>query len=340
MAAGTGANPTPQRLAARAGGLAIVLAALTARHLALIPAAGGVVALAGALLLAGCAIAPTEATIYVMVDDPAPAATLTEAFAWLVTAMAVGGAVGAASTGLLVARAGPTAGFAFAGAAGALAVLTTLLRSRTLALERPRLPCLTPRHTTCSEPTPADYSKETQMTAPPISDNVPQLLAGTRWRLDPSESSAEFQVPHFWGLVSVKGHFEQLDGWLEVGDRQELQMTLTIDAASLDTGMGRRDKHLRSADFFDTQNHSEVRFRSTSVSNPREHPLRLEGELEVAGKSVVLALEPTIQQSEDQLDIEATATVDQRKLGMTWSPLGMTRTPATLSVHARLRRAS
>jgi polyisoprenoid-binding protein YceI len=95
-----------------------------------------------------------------------------------------------------------------------------------------------------------------------------------------------------------------------------------------------------SADFFDTQNHSEVRFRSTSVSNTREHRLRVEGELEVAGKRVALALEPTMQQSDDQLDIEATTTVDQRKLGMTWSPLGMTRTPAKLSVHARLRRES
>jgi hypothetical protein len=47
--------------------------------------------------------------------------------------MAVGGAVGAASAGLLVDRAGPTAGFALAGGAGALAVLTPMLRSRTLA---------------------------------------------------------------------------------------------------------------------------------------------------------------------------------------------------------------
>jgi hypothetical protein len=47
--------------------------------------------------------------------------------------MAVGGAVGAASAGLLVDRAGPTAGFALAGGAGALAVLTTMLRSCTLS---------------------------------------------------------------------------------------------------------------------------------------------------------------------------------------------------------------
>ncbi len=127
-------------LAARLGGgartgvgLALVLGALTVGHLALIPAAGSVVALGGVLLLAGAAIAPTEATIYAMVDDAAPAGTVTEAFAWLATAMAVGGAAGAASAGLLVAHAGPTAGFALAGSAGALAMLTTLLRSRTLA---------------------------------------------------------------------------------------------------------------------------------------------------------------------------------------------------------------
>ena len=116
-----------------AAGVALVLGALTAGHLALIPAAGSVLAFGGVLLLAGAAIAPTEATIYAMVDDAAPAATMTEAFAWLATAMAVGGALGAASAGLLVDRAGATAGFALAGGAGAVAMLMTLLRSRNLA---------------------------------------------------------------------------------------------------------------------------------------------------------------------------------------------------------------
>jgi predicted MFS family arabinose efflux permease len=126
-------------LAARLGGgartasaFALLLGALTAGHLALIPAAGSLFALGGVLLLAGAAIAPTEATIYAMVDDTTPTATMTEAFAWLATAMAVGGAIGAASAGLLVDRAGPTAGFALAGGAGALAMLTALLWSRTL----------------------------------------------------------------------------------------------------------------------------------------------------------------------------------------------------------------
>jgi predicted MFS family arabinose efflux permease len=124
-----------------AGGLALILGALTAGHVALVAAAGSVVALGGALLLAGAAISPTEATIYAMVERTAPVAAMTEAFAWLATALALGGAVGTAAVGLLVNGPGPTAGFALAGGAGALAMFTTIFRSRTVApLAGPRSP--------------------------------------------------------------------------------------------------------------------------------------------------------------------------------------------------------
>ena len=67
-----------------------------------------------------------------MVEAAAPGGTITEAFAWLATAMAVGGAVGAAGAGALVDSVGPAAAFALGGCAGAFAVLTTALRSHTL----------------------------------------------------------------------------------------------------------------------------------------------------------------------------------------------------------------
>jgi predicted MFS family arabinose efflux permease len=148
-----------------ATGLALLLGTITAGHLALIPAEGSILALAAVLLFAGAAIAPTEATIYAMVDDAAPAGTMTEAFAWLATAMAVGGAVGAAGAGVVVDGAGAAAAFALAGVAGALAVLTTLLRSRTLTRRRP-------------SPESAVRDTESQLghraTAPRSASNVPQ----------------------------------------------------------------------------------------------------------------------------------------------------------------------
>jgi predicted MFS family arabinose efflux permease len=84
------------------------------------------------LLVAGAAIAPAEASVYAMVDDAAPRGTTTEAFAWLASAMAVGGALGAAASGALIDRAGSNAAFAFGGCAGALAVLVIALRAHTL----------------------------------------------------------------------------------------------------------------------------------------------------------------------------------------------------------------
>jgi predicted MFS family arabinose efflux permease len=117
---------------AGAAGLALLLGALAAGHLALVTATGSLSALGAVLFLAGGAIAPTYAAVYAMVDEVAPAGTVTEAFAWLSTAIGTGAALGAALAGALADHAGPSAAFVLAGVAGALALLVTLLRSRTL----------------------------------------------------------------------------------------------------------------------------------------------------------------------------------------------------------------
>ncbi len=109
-----------------------MLAALAAGHLTLVAAAGSAYALAAALFVAGAAIAPTYATVYAMIEDAAPAGTVTEAFAWVATAVAIGAAAGAASAGALADHAGPAAAFAMAAGAGTCAVVAALLRAATL----------------------------------------------------------------------------------------------------------------------------------------------------------------------------------------------------------------
>jgi hypothetical protein len=116
---------------ARAGGgarLVPLLIALGIGHLAL-ATAGSVLALAAVLLVAGATIAPTYATVFALVDGAAPAGTVTEAFAWLNTAVAIGASAGAASAGALADAAGPAATFGLAGAAGAAAALAAALRT-------------------------------------------------------------------------------------------------------------------------------------------------------------------------------------------------------------------
>src|SRR4051794_10125569 len=117
----------------RAGALALVLALLGAGHVALAAAAGSLVALGAGLLVAGAAIAPTLAIAYAIVEGVAPDGTVTEAFAWLATAMAVGSAVGPALGGALADGPGPAAAFVLAGLAGGAAALVAVLGARSLA---------------------------------------------------------------------------------------------------------------------------------------------------------------------------------------------------------------
>jgi hypothetical protein len=119
---------------ARSGaGLALVLAALAAGHLALAGAAGSVIALAAVLAVAGTTIAPTYATVFAMVDRAAPAGTATEAFAWLNTAVATGAAAGAATGGAIAQAGGAEAAFLLAGIGGAAAAAIAAVRAGTIA---------------------------------------------------------------------------------------------------------------------------------------------------------------------------------------------------------------
>jgi predicted MFS family arabinose efflux permease len=123
------------RVGARAhqvAGLTLMLAAMTLGHLLLTAAAGSILGLGAVLLVAGAAIAPTYAIVYAMVDEAAPAGTATEAFAWLVTAVAIGAAAGSAAAGSLVDQAGPAAAFGLAAAAGAAALAAAMMRAATL----------------------------------------------------------------------------------------------------------------------------------------------------------------------------------------------------------------
>jgi polyisoprenoid-binding protein YceI len=164
-----------------------------------------------------------------------------------------------------------------------------------------------------------------------------QRAAPTRWTVDRDRTFVDFAVKTFWGLTTVRGRFDRLDGSYEVGP-DGTKIELTIDAGSLETGNGTRDRHLRSTDFFDVAEHPQVRFTSTRLRNAGDEVLRVEGYLEAAGKVVPLEFDATVQKLDEGLEIEATTAVDQRQLGMSSGPLGMIRRPTALHVKARLNR--
>jgi len=92
------------------------------------------------------------------------------------------------------------------------------------------------------------------------------LFADT-YTIDKSHSEATFQVRH---LVSkVSGKFEDFDGKINIDPTKPAASTVefTIEASTVNTGVADRDKHLRTADFFDTDKFPEITFKSTSIKS-------------------------------------------------------------------------
>ena len=173
------------------------------------------------------------------------------------------------------------------------------------------------------------------ITHPSETPTAPRSVAQARWRIDPTRSSVEFHTPTLWGLATVKGRFERYDGTLDL--QRSPAIELTIDADSLTTNNNLRDRHLRSADFFDVKNHPEVRFVSDSATLEGER-LKVRGRLHAAGKSLPLELDAGLRRVGDELELEASTNADHRELGMSHGIIGMIPPPSELIVRGRLIR--
>src|SRR5207302_6523897 len=83
--------------------------------------------------------------------------------------------------------------------------------------------------------------------------------------IDPDHSAITFSS-RFLGLSKVRGRFRAFDVSLDVGPSgTEFEVEASIDLASIDTSVPRRDAHLRTADFFHVDQHPRMTFRSTRI---------------------------------------------------------------------------
>src|SRR4029077_455419 len=152
-------------------------------------------------------------------------------------------------------------------------------------------------------------------------------LAVGSWELDPSRSSVEFHVRHFYGLLTVKGHFDRYKGRLDLSGSPAV--SLVIEAASLETNNKQRDKHLRSDEFFDVAHHPHVRFNADTADYDGD-TLTAHGQLSAAGEQIPVEVHATVTPADDEFVIEETPRVDHTHRGMRWTPLGTPPPPRKL----------
>jgi polyisoprenoid-binding protein YceI len=152
---------------------------------------------------------------------------------------------------------------------------------------------------------------------------------GATYELDAAHSSAGFTVTHLT-VSKVRGVFHSLSGTAEV-DEETLagsSIAVTIDAASIDTDVERRDEHLRSADFLDVESHPEITFQSKSMETVADTEYRVTGDLTIRGTTREVTFPVTVlgpiadpMGGGRRIGVEGRLTIDRQEFGVAWSRL-------------------
>jgi polyisoprenoid-binding protein YceI len=146
----------------------------------------------------------------------------------------------------------------------------------------------------------------------------------TTWQIDPTHTSVEFGVKHLM-ISTVRGSFKDVSGTVTPGERPSVEVSIPV--ATIDTGVGQRDDHLRSADFFDTANHPAMTFVGTLVEGDIQKGGTLAGDLTIRGvsKPVALAVEANGEMKDawgnTKVGFTATGTINRTEFGLTWNQL-------------------
>jgi len=153
---------------------------------------------------------------------------------------------------------------------------------------------------------------------------IPALAVET-YTVDPAHSSVGFTVRH---LVSkVPGRFTTFSGTISY-DPQKIEnssVDVTIDAASITTDNGMRDKHLKTPDFFAVDQFPTLTFKSTKIEKTGDDTFDLTGDLTLRGvtKSVVLKTESLGATNDpkfgNRIGFDATTKINRKDFGVSWN---------------------
>lgn len=150
-------------------------------------------------------------------------------------------------------------------------------------------------------------------------------LTGT-WSIDPTHSRVGFSSRHAM-VTKVRGAFNDVSGTAQLDaedmSRSKVRVVLSVD--SVDTRSPQRDAHLRSADFFDAQQHPSIEFDSTAVDEVDENQFIVTGELTIRGvtRTISVPLEllgvDTDPFGQLRAGLEGSRRIDRKDWGVSWN---------------------
>lgn len=119
----------------------------------------------------------------------------------------------------------------------------------------------------------------------------PALAAQEAYTIDPNHTTVGFKVQHFFS--KVPGRFDKVEGTIvyDQADPTKGTVSVSIEAASVDTNEPARDKHLRSDAFFDVAEHPRITFQSKQVRQTGPNRLQVDGDLTIRGVTKPVTLD-------------------------------------------------
>ena len=155
----------------------------------------------------------------------------------------------------------------------------------------------------------------------------PELAALTgAYTIDPAHSTIGFVARHAM-VTNVKGKFNDFSGSLQLDGAEPSRSTASIDVSmdSIDTGSADRDGHLKSADFFKTDEFPAMTFRSTSVESAGGDDYRVTGDLSILGVTKPLTIDLEFNGAakdpfgNERVGFEGKAEILRSEWGLTWN---------------------
>jgi polyisoprenoid-binding protein YceI len=151
------------------------------------------------------------------------------------------------------------------------------------------------------------------------------VQAADTYNVDPSHSETGFQIRHL--VTQVRGKFTDYKGTIQVDPAKMTNSTveLAIKAASIDTGNADRDKHLRSADFFDVEKFPEITFKSKSIKATGKDEYAVTGTFTMHGVSKEITLPVTFGGTakdpwgNQRAGFSTTTTLNRKDYGIVWN---------------------
>ena len=173
-------------------------------------------------------------------------------------------------------------------------------------------------------------------TAPALQDLLEGGTLTGEWVLDPRNSSIRLKSKSM-GLP-VKGIFREVSGSGTVFPDGKASGTFLVAAASIDTQNTKRDTHLRSADFLDSDNHPDISFTADDI-RPSGRGVAVTGALTIRGRTRPLSFDAAASVPGDgEVWLDAEFRVNRGDFGITWNMLGAVSQVSTLTIHAVFTR--